>query len=181
MTTPEDDEPAGTPKDDRGGPPAVRESSDLADPPSDASDAPGDDAAEDAESSDGDELIGPYIRMATRVARAFRGLLAAHIIVVRNEVQREILRLMIGVGLLMTAGMASVCTALLGAVTLVTAVQRLTGLPLLESLLICVGVLGGGALLFALMAWLILRRPLMPESRELIAKTLDGFAARAGR
>jgi hypothetical protein len=135
--------------------------------------------ADDAESRDTDAVIGSYVRLFSRIGRAVRGLLAAHIIVVRNEVQREILRLLIGIGFTMTAGISFVLSAVLGAVTLVTAVQRITGLPLLESLLICIAVLATSGLLLAFAAWLILRRPLMPQSRELIRTTLDGFAARA--
>lgn len=139
------------------------------------------DEASSATSDSHDSLLDPYLRTASRVVRAARGLFAAHVIVVRGEAQRELVRILIGLVLVVASAMCFFCTAILGSVSLVVAVQRFSGLPLLESLLICLSVTSSVGTLLIFIAWWRLWRPLMPQSRELLSKTLDGLGARPRR
>ena len=125
-----------------------------------------------------DTVLDPYLRIVSRIIRAARGLFAAHLLIVRDEVGREILRIVIGVALLVGAMMFFFSTAILSSVTLVVAVQRFTGLELLESLLVCLATTLSFASVLALVGFLRLRKPLMPRSRQLLEQLLDGLSTR---
>lgn len=125
---------------------------------------------------DGRQLLQPYLKILRRIVRSLRAFFAAHVIVVRTEADRELTRLATAVALLVGAAMFMLASAMLFATTLIALVQRVTGLPWLESIAISLGTTLLIGLTLLGLGWLRLRRPLMPESRELLRRTLDGFS-----
>lgn len=142
-----------------GPPPPVDETADPAREPEDA----------------GRVLLQPYLKILRRAVRSLRAFFAAHVIVVRTEAERELARLATAVGLLVGAAMFFLASVLLLATTLVALVQRLSGLPWLESIAISMGATLLLGLVLLGLGWWRIKRPLMPESRELLRKTLDGL------
>jgi hypothetical protein len=120
-------------------------------------------------------LLQPYLKILRRAVRSLRAFFAAHVIVVRTEAERELARLATAVGLLVGAAMFFLASVLLLATTLVALVQRLSGLPWLESIAISMGATLLLGLVLLGLGWWRIKRPLMPESRELLRKTLDGL------
>ncbi|MCK6507114.1 phage holin family protein [Myxococcota bacterium] len=120
-------------------------------------------------------LLQPYLKILRRAVRSLRAFFAAHVIVVRTEAERELARLATAVALLVGAAMFFLASVLLLATTLVALVQRLSGLPWLESIAISLGATLLLGLVLLGLGWWRIKRPLMPESRELLRKTLDGL------
>lgn len=140
-------------------------------PPPGGAPSPGSDAE-----PEGPRLpLQPYLKILRRAVRSLRGFFAAHVIVVRTEAEREIERLAVAVALLVAAAMFFLASAILFATTLVVLVQRVSGLPWLESIALCLLATLLLALSLLGLGWLRIRKPLMPESRELLRKTLDGL------
>jgi len=120
--------------------------------------------------------LEPYLKILRRTIRSLRAFFAAHVIVVRTEADRELQRVVFGLAMLASAGMFFLASALLAAATAVALVQRLTGLPVLESMALSLGSTLLVALVLLGIAWLRLKKPLMPQSRELLKKTLEGLS-----
>lgn len=116
-----------------------------------------------------------WLGLIGRVARSFRAFFAAHLIVAQNEAEREISRIATGVGLFIGAVMFMLATAMLFAVGTVVLLQRVTGLPWLESLGIAMLVTLTIALVLGGLGWWRVNRPLMPQTRALLERTLDGL------
>ncbi|RME24678.1 MAG: hypothetical protein D6798_10670 [Deltaproteobacteria bacterium] len=123
---------------------------------------------------DGPRLT-PYLRILRRMVRSVTSLFRAHAMVVRSEAEREIFRVATGVALLFGTGIFLLATALLLAVGAVVLIQRVTGLPWLESVALSAAATALVAAILGLLAWLRLRKPLMPDSRKLLKSTLDGL------
>lgn len=119
--------------------------------------------------------LAAWLGLLRRLARSARSFFAAHLMVAQDEAEAEIARVATGVGLLLGALMFTFATALLLAVAAVVLVQRLSGLPWLES--VALAALGTALVAASLggLSWLRLRRPLMPRTRALLEKTLDGL------
>jgi len=117
--------------------------------------------------------LEPYLKILRRMVRTIRGVFQAHIIVFRTEAERELARVAGGVALIFDTLVFLLASALLAGAGTVALVQRLSGLPWLESIGISLGLTVTVALLLALIAWLRLRHPLMPESRKLLHDTVD--------
>ncbi|MCB9778677.1 MAG: phage holin family protein [Alphaproteobacteria bacterium] len=123
-------------------------------------------------------LIEPYLKIMRRALRSIRGFFAAHVIVVRTEAEQEFVRLMGGFVLLFGTAILMLTSAILAGAASVALVQRLSGLPWLESISIAMAGTLTAAFLLLTVAWVRLRKPLMPKSRELFEKTLDGLSDR---
>jgi hypothetical protein len=119
--------------------------------------------------------FAPYLRILRRVIRSVTGLFQAHVMVIRAEAGNEAARLAAGLALLFGAALLAAVTALLGGVAIVGLIQRLSGLPWLESIGLAIAATGAVALTLAGIAWVILRRPLLPNTRKLLKSTLAGF------
>lgn len=119
--------------------------------------------------------FAPYLRILRRVVRTFSGVFHAHAMVIRAEAETEAVRLASGMALLLGAVMLTAVTALLGGVAIVGLIQRLSGLPWLESLGLAMAGTASVAFILLVIAWLLLRRPLLPKSRQLLERTFDGF------
>ncbi|MES2641093.1 MAG: phage holin family protein [Myxococcota bacterium] len=138
--------------------------------------APVDGAANAADPTDGmRSRFAPYLKILRWVIRSFTGFFQAHVMVIRAEAGNEAIRVASGVLLLLGAGVSLFITALLGGVAIVGLIQRLSGLPWLESLGLAMAATGSVALVLVTIAWLLLRRPLLPKSRKLLKSTFDGF------
>ncbi|NOY24955.1 MAG: hypothetical protein GXP62_03695 [Oligoflexia bacterium] len=123
-------------------------------------------------------VLTPYLAIFRRILRSLRGFFAAHVIVLRSEAHRELARLLVGASLMAGALMFLLASAILFATGLVVGVQRFTGLPWLESLGISLGCTLLVALLLGALGLHRLKKPLMPQSRELLKKTLDALSQR---
>ena len=144
------------------------------DPPEGSASADG--AANPADPAEGTRSrFAPYLKIFRRVVRTFSGVFHAHVIVIRAEAETELVRLLSGMALVIGAVMLMGVTALLGGVALVGLIQRLSGLPWLESLGLAMTSTASVALTLLGIAWLLLRRPLLPKSRQLLERTFDGF------
>lgn len=144
-------------------------------------DGPPSDPGVDPAPQDGDEPrtpLAPYLNILHRAVRSLRAFFAAHVIVVRSEAERELTRVIVAAGFIIAAAMFALASAILFSTGLVVGIQRVTGLPWLESLgisLVCTLLIG---LLLAAIGYWRIKKPLMPESRELLQKTLDGLSQR---
>jgi hypothetical protein len=149
--------------------------------PPEPADQPETSAPADGAASAGDPTEGvrtrfaPYLKILRWVIRSFTGFFQAHVMVIRAEAGNEAIRVASGLLLLLGAGVFLFVTALLGGVAVVGLIQRLSGLPWLESLGLAMAATGSVALTFVTIAWLLLRRPLLPKSRKLLKSTFDGF------
>ncbi len=119
--------------------------------------------------------LTPYLRILRRAVRSVTSLFRAHAMVVRSEAEREVFRVATGVALVLATLAFLLATALLLAVGAVVLIQRVTGLPWLESVALSAGATALVAGVLGLLAWLRLRKPLMPDSRKLLKSTLDGL------
>lgn len=117
--------------------------------------------------------LQPYLKILRRIVRSIRGVFQAHVIVIRTEAESELIRVAGGVALIFGTMVLMLCSALLAGAGTVALVQRLSGLPWLESIGISLGITLAVACLLAFVAWLRLRKPLMPESRKLLNDTFD--------
>lgn len=119
--------------------------------------------------------LSPYLKILRRVIRTLTGVFQAHVMVIQSEAENEAVRVASGLVLLLGAGAFLGVTALLGGVALVGLIQRLSGLPWLESLGLAAASTASLALFLVAIAWLLLRRPLLPKSRKLLKSTFDSI------
>lgn len=119
--------------------------------------------------------VSPYLKILRRMLRTLTALFQAHVMVIQAEAEGEAVRVASGMALVFGAGALSGVSALLGGVVLVALIQRLSGLPWLESIALAMATTMVLAALLATTAWLILRRPLLPKSRKLLKSTFDGI------
>lgn len=140
-------------------------------------DPPGPEAGADPSPEEGPARLPPqaWLKLVRRISRSFQAFFAAHLIVLRTEAERELFRLATGVGLLIGAVLFMLATAMLFAVGTVVLLQRVTGLPWLESVGIALLVTLTIALSLGGLGWWRVNRPLMPQSRALLNRTLDGL------
>lgn len=140
-------------------------------------DPPGSDEGTDPSAEEGPTRLPPqaWLKLVRRISRSFQAFFAAHLIVLKTEAERELFRLASGIGLLIGGVLFMLATAMLFAVGTVVLLQRVTGLPWLE----CVGISMLVTLVIALclggLGWWRVNRPLMPQSRALLERTLDGL------
>ena len=109
--------------------------------------------------------------VAQRLGNTVKALLALHVDIARDEAERDLKRLAAVVALLGGCASLGVAIVLHLAVLVVLAVQRITGLPALESVAIGVGALVCILAAFVTTIALLLRGPFLPRTRALLQRT----------
>lgn len=120
-------------------------------------------------------LIASFLGPMRRMANVMLALLQAHIILARSEAKRDSARILAGLAM---GGVAMLCLVQVWLMAHVLAVLALRELHL--PWVVAVGaVTGADALLGVVLALLArgrLSQPVMPETRELIRKTIETAA-----
>ncbi len=119
--------------------------------------------------------LSPYLKILRRAVRSISSVFEAHVMVFQTEAEKEVVRVAIGVGLIFSAAAFLLATALLTGAGAVALIQRLTALPWLESIGLAMLATALMASLLGFIAWLRLRKPLMPRTRKLFKSTFDGL------
>ena len=119
--------------------------------------------------------LEPYLRILRRMVRSVTSLFRAHAMIIQDEAQVEAVRVVTGIALIIGAVVFFAVSGLFAGITAFALIQRLTGLPFLESIAIVLGGTVTLALSLAFLAWLRLRKPLLPKSRKLLKSTYDGI------
>lgn len=111
------------------------------------------------------------VDVAKRLGNTVRALLSLHVETFQEEARGEVTRALLLGGALGTAAALSFAIVLNLAVLLVLVVERITGLPMLESALIGLGFYVLGAITALLAALWVLRWPFLPKTRTLVGRT----------
>lgn len=119
----------------------------------------------------------PYasVHVARRLGNTVKTLLSLHVDIAREEAEADLKRLAVVAALLGGAVSFGAVSALTLGALIILAVQRVTGLPALESAAIALGIYGVILISLALAAALLLRRPFLPRTRALVRRTVESL------
>ena len=116
------------------------------------------------------------VDVARRLGNTVKTLLSLHVDIAREEAEADLKRLAVVAALLGGVVSFSAVSALSVGALIVLGVQRITGLPALESVAISLGLYLLLIALLALAVVLLLQRPFLPRTRALVRRTVDSLS-----